>query len=144
MAKRQVYPEAIISYSRWCRSDAGGQLRSILPDGGSIYLDRLIGTDTAGQSGFTDRVDNYSGKLLVAGLLSILFGVGANAATTGGGSNSDIACDIREGAGRSVENAGDKIVGRQLDLAPTITVRAGTRVRVLVSHGLVLMPWPGN
>lgn len=118
--------------------------RMILPDGRSIDLDRLVGTDAAGQSGFADRVDNHSGKLLIAGLLSTLFGVGANAATAGGGSNSDIAYAIRESAGRSVENAGDKIVGRQLDVAPTITVRAGARVRILVSRDLVLVPWTGN
>ena len=118
--------------------------RMILPDGRSIDLDRLVGTDAAGQSGFADRVDNHTGKLLMAGLLSTLFGVGANAATTGGGDNSDIAYAIRESAGRSVETAGDKIVGRQLDVAPTITVRAGARVRVLVSRDLVLVPWAGN
>ena len=49
---------------------------------------------------------------------------------------------IRESAGRSVETAGDKIVSRQLDVQPTITVRPGARVRVLVSRDLLLTPWP--
>jgi len=115
--------------------------RMIFPDGRSIDLDRLIGTDAAGQSGVADRVDNHTGKLLMAGLLSTLFGVGANAATMGGGDNSDIAYAIRESAGRSVENAGDKIVSRQLDVQPTITVRPGARVRALVSRDLVLPAW---
>jgi type IV secretory pathway VirB10-like protein len=111
--------------------------RLIFPDGRSLDLDRMVGTDAAGQSGLTDRVNNHTGKLLMAGLLSTLFGVGANAATTGGGDNADIAFAIRESAGRSVESAGDKIVSRQLDVQPTITVRAGARVRVLVSRDLV-------
>lgn len=114
--------------------------RLIFPDGRSLDLDRMMGTDAAGQSGLTDRVDSHSGKLLMAGLLSTLFGVGANAATTGGGDNADIAFAIRESAGRSVESAGDKIVSRQLDVQPTITVRPGARVRVLVSRDLVLAP----
>jgi type IV secretory pathway VirB10-like protein len=118
--------------------------RLIFPDGRSLDLDRMIGTDAAGQSGLADRVDNHTGKLLTAGLLSTLFSVGANAATVGGGDNSDIAYAIRESAGRSVENAGDKIVGRQLDVQPTITVRPGARVRVLVSRDLVLAPWREN
>lgn len=116
--------------------------RMILPDGRSFDLDRLVGTDAAGQSGFADRVNNHIGKLLTAGLLSTLFGVGANAATTGGGDNADIAFAIRESAGRSVESAGDKIVSRQLDVQPTITIRPGARVRVLVSRDLLLQPWP--
>lgn len=118
--------------------------RLIFPDGRSLDLDRMVGTDAAGQSGLTDRVDNHTGKLLMAGLLSTLFGVGANAATGGGGDNADIAFAIRESAGRSVESAGDKIVSRQLDVQPTITVRPGARMRVLVSRDLLLAPWNEN
>lgn len=118
--------------------------RLILPDGRSLDLDRLIGTDAAGQSGFADRVDHHTGTLLKAGLLSTLFGVGANAATGGGGNNNDIAYAIRDSAGQSVERAGDKLVERQLDVQPTITIRPGARVRVLISRDLVLDPWPAG
>ncbi len=115
-------------------------LRLILPDGRSLDLDRLIGTDAAGQSGFADRVNRHTGKLIEAGLLSTLFGVGSSVAT-GGGNNDDIAFAIRDSAGQSVERAGDKLVEHQLDAQPTITIRPGARVRVLVSRDLVLEPW---
>ena len=114
--------------------------RLILPDGRSLDLDRLIGTDAAGQSGFADRVNHHTGKLLEAGLLSTLFGVGSNVATSSG-DNDGIAFAIRDSAGQSVERAGDKLVEHQLDVQPTITVRPGARVRVLVSRDLVLAPW---
>lgn len=117
--------------------------RLILPDGRSLDLDRLIGTDAAGQSGFVDRVNHHTGKLIEAGLLSTLFGAGSNIATSGGG-NDGIAFAIRDSAGQSVERAGDKLVGRQLDVQPTITIRPGARVRVLVSRDLVLEPWTAN
>ncbi len=115
--------------------------RLIMPDGSSLDLDRLIGTDAAGQSGFADRVNRHTGKLLEAGLLSTLFGVGTKLATSGGGNNNDIAFAIRDSAGQSVERAGDKLVGHQLDVQPTISIRPGARVRVLVSRDLVLDPW---
>ena len=115
--------------------------RLILPDGRSLALDRMIGTDAGGRAGFSDRVDRHTGKLLQAGLLSTLFGVGSGVAS-GGGGNSDIAFAIRDSAGQSVERAGDKLVEHQLDVQPTITIRAGARVRVLVSRDLVLKPWP--
>ncbi len=118
--------------------------RLILPDGRSLDLDRLIGTDASGQSGFTGRVNRHTGKLIEAGVLSTLFGVGTNLATSGGGSNNDIAFAIRDSAGQSVERAGDKLVGHQLDVQPTINIRPGARVRVLVSRDLVLEPWPGS
>lgn len=114
--------------------------RLILPDGRSLDLDRLIGADAAGQSGFADRVDHHTGKLLQAGLLSTLFGVGSNIATSGSG-NDGIAFAIRDSAGQSIERAGDKLVEHQLDVQPTITIRPGARVRVLVSRDLVLEPW---
>ena len=117
--------------------------RLILPDGRSLDLDRLIGTDSAGQSGFTDRVNRHTGKLLQAGLLSTLLGVGSSAAT-GGGNNNDIAFAIRDSAEQSVQRAGDKLVEHQLDVQPTITIRPGARVRVLVSRDLVLEPWKAN
>ncbi len=114
--------------------------RLILPDGRSLDLDRLIGTDATGQSGFADRVNHHTGKLLQAGLLSTLFGVGSNIATSGSG-NDGIAFAIRDSAGQSVERAGDKLIEHQLDVQPTITIRPGARVRVLVSRDLVLEPW---
>ncbi len=119
-------------------------IRMILPDGRSIDLDRMVGTDPAGQSGFKDSVDGHTGRLVVGGLLSVLFGVGANAATGGGGSNGNIAQAIRESAGRTVEDAGDKIVERALNVQPTITIRPGAKVRVLVSRDLLLGPWPDS
>ncbi len=113
--------------------------RLILPDGRSLDLDRLIGTDAAGQSGFADRVNHHLGKLFEAGLISTLFGVGSSVAT-GGGNNNDIAFAIRDSAGQSVQRAGDKLVEHQLDVQPTITIRPGARVRVLVSRDLDLTP----
>lgn len=111
-----------------------------MPDGRSLDLDRLSGTDTAGQSGVADRGDRHTGKLIGAGLLSALFGLGSNLATSGG-INNDIAFTIRDSAGQSVQRAGDKLVEHQLQ--PTITVRPGARARVLVSRDLVLESWPG-
>lgn len=117
--------------------------RLILPDGRSIDLDRMIGTDPSGQSGFTDHVDHHTGALFKAALLSTLFGLGTHVAT-GGGNHDDIAFAIRDSAGQSVERAGDKLVEHQLDVQPTITIRPGARVRVLVGRDLALEPWEGG
>lgn len=113
--------------------------RMILPDGHSIDLDRMIGTDAAGQSGFVDRVNNHWGAILRAGMLSTMLGVGTQ--VSGFGANDAIADAIRDSAGQTVGRAGDRIVERQLGVQPTITVRPGARVRVLVSRDLLLEPW---
>lgn len=111
-------------------------------DGRSIDLDRLVGTDASGQSGFTDRVNNHWGTILRAGLLATLLGVGIQA--SGFGENDAIADAIRDSAGQTVGRVGDRIVERQLGVQPTITVRPGARVRVLVGRDLILAPWPGG
>jgi type IV secretion system protein VirB10 len=102
----------------------------------------MIGTDAAGQSGFADRVNNHWGAILRAGLLSTLLGVGTQA--SGFGDNDAIADAIRDSAGQTVGRAGDRIVERQLGVQPTITIRPGARVRVLVGRDLVLAPFPGD
>jgi type IV secretion system protein VirB10 len=116
--------------------------RLILPDGRSIDLDRLVGTDGAGRSGLTDRVDNHWGSMLKAGLLSTLLGIGA--AVSELGEDGQIANAIRDSSGQTIGRAGDRIVEKQLGVQPTITVRPGARVRVLVSRDLVMEPWPAD
>jgi type IV secretion system protein VirB10 len=75
--------------------------------------------------------------LFRAGLLSTLLGVGTELGADGDG---DIARAIREGAQESIGDAGQEVVRRQLEVRPTLTVRPGFRVRVVVTRDLVLEP----
>ena len=112
--------------------------RLILPDGRSVVLERQPGADGAGYVGLQDRVNNHWGRLLRAGLLSTLLGVSAE---LGNDSDSDIARAIRDGAQGSVGNAGQEVVRRELEIRPTLTVRPGHPVRVIVTRDLVLEPY---
>jgi type IV secretion system protein VirB10 len=113
--------------------------RLILPDGASVVLERQEGADAEGFSGLEDEVDHHWSQLFRAAALSTLLGVG----TSLGSSNneSDIAKAIRESAQNSAGNVGQQIVGRQLDVQPTLTVRPGFPVRVIVNRDLVLAPY---
>ena len=112
--------------------------RLILPDGRSIVLERQPGADASGFAGLQDRVDNHWGHLFRAGVLSTLLGVGAE---LGNNSDSDIARAIRDGAQESVGDAGQEVVRRQLEVRPTLTVRPGHPVRVIVTRDLLLEPY---
>jgi hypothetical protein len=48
---------------------------------------------------------------------------------------------IRQGASQSFNQTGEQVVGRSLNVQPTITIRPGFPVRVLVTHDLVLEPY---
>lgn len=113
--------------------------RLIMPDGTSIVLERQQGADAEGFSGLEDEVDHHWGQLFRAAALSTLLGVGTSLGSNN--NESDIAKAIRESTQNSMSNVGQQIVGRQLDVQPTLTVRPGFPVRVIVNRDLVLAPY---
>ncbi len=50
---------------------------------------------------------------------------------------------IRDGAQDTINDAGQQIIQRQMQIAPTLTIRPGFPVRVIVTRDLVLEPYGG-
>ncbi|RWK23479.1 MAG: TrbI/VirB10 family protein [Mesorhizobium sp.] len=115
--------------------------RLIFPDGRSIVLERQPGTDGQGYAGVEDGVDYHWGELFKAAALSTILSIGAQAGSSS--QESDIVRALRSGASESVSQAGQQIVQRQLEIAPTLTIRPGFPVRVLVTRDLMLEPYGG-
>ncbi|EFI53344.1 MULTISPECIES: TrbI/VirB10 family protein [Afipia] len=113
--------------------------RIIMPDGNSIVLERQPGADTQGYAGLEDEVDNHWGMLFKAAVLSTLLSVGAEAGTSQNENN--LVQAIRSGASNSISQTGQQIVQRQLNIQPTLTIRPGFPVRVIVTRDLVLAPY---
>jgi type IV secretion system protein TrbI len=113
--------------------------RIIMPDGNSIALERQPGADTQGYAGLVDEVDNHWGMLFKAAVLSTLLSVGAEAGTSQDENN--LVQAIRSGASNSISQTGSQIVQRQLNIQPTLTIRPGFPVRVIVTRDLVLAPY---
>ncbi len=113
--------------------------RLIMPNGQSIVLERQPGADPQGFSGLQDGVDNHWGELFKAALLSTLLSVGSEAGTSG--QENDLVQAIRQGASNSISQTGQQIVGRQLNIQPTLTIRPGFPIRVFVDRDLVLAPY---
>jgi type IV secretion system protein TrbI len=118
--------------------------RLIMPNGRSIVLERQSGADTAGYAGLEDEVDNHWGALFKAALLSTLLGVGSElGAGSDTGNNADIIQALRRGSSDSLNQTGQKVVQRNLNIQPTLTIRPGFPVRVIVNRDLVLEPYKG-
>ncbi|ADG10949.1 conjugal transfer protein TrbI [Caulobacter segnis] len=116
--------------------------RLILPSGRSIVLDKLPAADPQGLAGLQDGVDRHGGQVLAAAALSTLLAIGAESGTSS--EASDLARAIRRGAAEAVSDVGRQAVGRSLDRGPTLTLRPGTPLRVLLTKDLVLEPYnPG-
>ncbi|WP_422056643.1 TrbI/VirB10 family protein [Sphingomonas sp.] len=114
--------------------------RIILPDGRSIRLDNVPATDPSGYAGLADKVDFHTWTLLKGVAISTLLGVGANLSFSG---ESDLVQAIRESTQQNVSRAGDQITSRNLQVQPTITIRPGAPVRLVVHRDLILAPWRG-
>lgn len=115
--------------------------RLILPNGYSIVLERQPGADAAGQAGLEDEVDNHWGAVFKAALLSTILAVGTELGSDQ--NESDITRALRRGTGDTVNQAGQQIVRRNLNIQPTLTIRPGYPVRVIVTRDLVLQPYRG-
>lgn len=116
--------------------------RIILPDGSSIRIDNVPAADMAGYAGLSDRIDRHTWQLLKGVALSTLLGVGTELRF--GNGESDLVRAIRESAQQSGARAGDQLVTRNLNVQPTLRVRPGWPLRVVVHKDLVLRPWTRN
>jgi type IV secretion system protein TrbI len=116
--------------------------RLIMPNGRSIVLERQPGADAEGYAGLEDEVDNHWGMLFKAAILSTVLSVGSEAGMSGNSSGS-LAAAIQQGMSQSVNQTGQQVVSRSLSIQPTITIRPGFPVRVMVTKDLVLEPYQG-
>ena len=112
--------------------------RLILPSGRSIVLDKLPAADLQGQAGLKDGVDRHWSRVLTAAGLSTVLAVGAEAGSSGEG---DLSRAVRRGASQTASDVGQQVVGRGLGLTPSLTIRPGAPLRVLLTRDLVLEPY---
>jgi type IV secretion system protein TrbI len=115
--------------------------RILWPDGSSLAIDNVVGADPSGYSGLEDRVDFHTWQLLKGVALSTLLGVGAQLQFTGG---SDLVEAVRESSQQNVSRAGDQITSKTLNIQPSITIRPGAPIRLIVHRDLVVAPAKGS
>lgn len=109
--------------------------RLILPGGRSILLDRQPGAEASGMAGLRDGVNYHWGNMLKAALISTLLGVGTELATD---NDDDLVRALRYGAQDTVNQTGRQVVQRQINVPPTLTVRPGHVLRIIVTQDLIL------
>jgi type IV secretion system protein TrbI len=113
--------------------------RLIRPDGSSMVIDNLPATDEGGYAGLEDRVDFHTWSLLKGIGLATLLGVGSE--LTLGNNQNDLVSALEQSAIKNTDQAGQSLVQRQLDVRPTLTVRPGWSLRIIVHKDLVLGPY---
>jgi len=117
-------------------------LRLVLPDTSSIALDKLPGIDPAGYAGVEDGVDWHWGQILSGAALSTLLGVNSELAVSNENeANGNVVVALRDSAQGTTNQVGQEITRRNLSIQPTLTVRPGFPLDVMVNKDLVLRPY---
>ncbi|CAM5792582.1 hypothetical protein CCAE64S_03018 [Castellaniella caeni] len=118
------------------------RLRLVLPDTSSIALDKLPGIDPAGYAGLGDGVDWHWSRILAGAALSTLLGANAELAVSNQNqANGNTVIALRDSAQDTINQIGQEITRRNLSIQPTLTVRPGFQVNVMVNKDLVLRPY---
>ena len=115
--------------------------RLILPNGGSIVLERQPAADRQGFNGLEDEVDQHWGRLFMGAALSTVIGIGAELGSNA--NDSSIASALRQGSSNSLSQTGQQITQRNLNIQPTLAIRPGFPVRVIINRDLALAAWQG-
>lgn len=113
--------------------------RLIFPNGDSLVLEKLPGSDAIGQSGLSDEVNNHWGQLFKASIVTTLLSVGSEAGTSQ--SENNLAQAIRSGASNGFSMVGNRLIDRSLNVQPTLTDRPGLPFTLVLNRDLVLKRW---
>ena len=110
-----------------------------MPDGSSIQIDNLPASDTAGYAGLEDQVDYHTWTLLKGLAMSTLLGVGTQ--VTFGSGQSNLVQAIQQSTQESTNQAGQRIVEKDINIQPTITIRPGFPLRVIAHKDFASLFW---
>ncbi len=109
----------------------------MLPDGSSLRIDNVPATDASGYAGLQDKVDFHT---LGAPQGRRAFDIAWRRLAADGHGESDLVQAIRESTQQNLSRAGDQLTSRSLSIQPTITIRPGATVRLVVHKDLILAP----
>lgn len=115
--------------------------RLLLPNGKSLVLSKEPGVDAQGAVGVKGRVDRRLGSLAVATLFAGAITTLGQAARDRDDESGGLLGDAGDAAAIEAAQIGGKLIDRELDVRPVIRLAQGVRVRVLVTHDLILEPY---
>ena len=116
----------------------------IYPDGSTVAIQGMQGVDAAGQSGFHDLVDNHYLRIFGSATLMSILGVGAQLAQPQNQNALNSPSAGQEAAAalaNGLDQAGIQVMQKNLNIQPTLRIRAGYQFNVLVNHTMILPPW---
>jgi len=121
--------------------------RLIFPNGATINLRGMEGTDGEGRAGFHDQVDNHYFRVFGSAILMSLLGVGAQLSqpqNSGALNTPSAGAQAAAAIADQANNVGTNLLNRNLNIQPTLVIRPGYAFNVLVNRTMILPPYGGR
>jgi type IV secretion system protein TrbI len=113
--------------------------RLVFPDGKAMDIGSMPGSDSAGYSGFKDKVNNHYVRIFGSALLLSGIVAGVNTSQTnpgndpfGSSTNTILSQAIAQEVGQTASN----LLNKNINISPTIEIRPGYRFNVMVVKDL--------
>lgn len=116
----------------------------IFPNGSTLQLGGMSGTDAEGYGGFTDKVDRHYLRTFGSAVLLALIGTGIDMAVPESSTlaTQDTASDAaRRNFAETFGRVAERTISKNLDIQPTLRIRPGYKFNILVDQDIV---FPGS
>lgn len=118
--------------------------RILFPDGSSVTLGAMPGSDMAGYAGFTDQIDNHYLRIFgSAFLMSMVTGSMSYAVDKMDNSNNSnenstsMQNEMASALAAQMGQATMKLLEKNLSISPTLTIRPGYRFNIVVTKDVI-------
>jgi type IV secretory pathway VirB10-like protein len=142
-----LIPQGARLLGRYDRDVAYGQRRAFLvwerilfPNGSSLSLGTMPGVDAIGAAGVRDQVDYHGDRLLGAIGLGALISTIGEIARDGDDDERSFSQNVGDAAAAEAARVSGRLVERELQVRPTIRIRAGMPVRVILTRDVIFDP----
>lgn len=113
----------------------------IRPDGYQIQLGNMNATDAKGASGLSGFVNDHPVAYLKAiGLMSVFSIVNSEFESAVGNTNNQYVQNIMANSQQVTNELADKLIDRAMNVQPTIKIKSGTKINIVVNQNLTLPP----
>lgn len=144
---RLLIPQGTKLFGRYDSKVSFGQSRVlvvwtdiIFPNGSTLQIGGMAGTDAKGYGGFKDKVDNRYLKTFGSAILLAIIGTGMDMAVPESSTlaTQDTASDAaRRNFAETFGRVAERTINKNLDVQPTLEIRPGYKFNVLVDQDVI-------
>ena len=118
--------------------------RLILPNGETMILPNLDGSDEQGYVGFKDKVRSHYARVVWSSIIGGAIVAGASSLGNSDSEENSFESQMSAQTNANLSSAVNSIVNKNLNIAPTVIIRPGYKFNIIVDRDLVLRPYSEN